>query len=226
MSRWILAAAALSLSMGSSIALQAKVPDTWDGLSRVQSKRFNVVYVLPSADFRTYTKVMIDPPQIAFKKDWKKDYNSTQRDLGRRVGDKDVRRAIDEAGKEFAEILTKEYNKAGYQVVDQPEADVLRISTAVINIEVNAPDIMSAGRSRTFTTETGEATVVIEARDSVSGSLIGRALDRSIIGDNGGRLQWSNSVDNRAEFEIAFKRWAKASAEGLDKLKAFSARSP
>jgi uncharacterized protein DUF3313 len=198
-------------------ASAAKPPDTWEGLYRVKSKRADLVYLLPGADFRGYTKVIIDTPQVAFKKDWKRDYNSTQRDMGRRVDDKDVRRAIDGGSRRFAEILTKEYGKAGYQVVTEPGPDVLRISTAVINIEVNAPDIMAAGRSRTYSQEAGQATLVLEARDSVSESLLGRAVDARIVGD--GAPFARTSVSNAGDFERLFSDWARAGAAGLTALK-------
>ena len=47
----------------------------------------------------------------------------------------------------------------------QPRGELmLRISTAGINLYINAPDTMSAGRSYSFTTEAGEATLHLEVR--------------------------------------------------------------
>ncbi len=46
------------------------MPDNWDGLVRVKPKRMDAAYVAPGADFRAYTKVMLDPAEVAFKKDW------------------------------------------------------------------------------------------------------------------------------------------------------------
>ena len=213
-----IAGMALALLMGT--AASAKAPDTLDGLVRVKSKKLEMVYLLPDADFRTYTKVMIDTPQVAFKKDWKKDYNNTTLALRNRVDDQDVRRAIDAATSVFAESLAKEYAKAGYQVATAPGPDVVRVSTAIVNISVVAPDLPTAGRSATFSEEAGEATLVLEARDSVSGSLLGRALDREIAGD--GTPFRRDSVSNRADFERLFDGWAKAGAKGLTTLKAYS----
>ena len=47
----------------------------WDGLIEVKPKRLDAAYLLPGADFRPYKKLMIDPVEVAFKKDWAKDYN-------------------------------------------------------------------------------------------------------------------------------------------------------
>jgi len=220
--RWFALIPALVLLTTPATSLVARTPDSWDGLTKVEAKKLGAVYLLPQADFRSYSKVMLDPPEIAFDKDWQRDYNRTQRSTQARVSDEDVRRAIDQGGRAFADILADAYQKAGYQVVGAAGADVLRIRTGVVNLKVNAPDVMTPGRSRTYTDETGEATLVVEVRDSLSGQLLGRALDRRAVGDNGGFASISNAVTNRADFEILFKRWARLSAEGLTKLKGMS----
>src|SRR5207244_2107883 len=72
-----------------------KAPDTWDNLVRVSSKKLDLVYLQPGADFRGYSKVIIDPTEVAFRKDWARDYNRDIRGVSRRVSEKDVRTAID-----------------------------------------------------------------------------------------------------------------------------------
>ena len=67
----------------------AAPPVEWDGLQRVQAKRFALVYIPPGADFRQYTKVMIEPTEVAFQKNWRRDYNSSVRDLGAKVLDRE-----------------------------------------------------------------------------------------------------------------------------------------
>src|SRR5262249_25527229 len=98
--------------------------------------------------------------------------------------------------------------------------DVLRVRTGVINLDIAAPDVMAPGRSVTFSQDAGEATLVLEARDSETGALLGRALDRRAAGDT--RPYLRNSVTNVAAFSRIFTTWAKASVEGLGKLKAMS----
>jgi hypothetical protein len=219
--RLTLVFAAAMLALPAAPSLAAKAPENWDGLVKVKAKKLDLLYLLPDADFRPYSKVMIDRPEIAFHKDWKRDYNMSQRSLGGRVDDEDMRKAIDAGRADFIEALVSAYGKAGYQIVNEPGADVLRVSTGVVNIEVNAPDLMTAGRTRTYTQEAGEATLVLEARDSVSGTLMGRAVDRSLAGDMS-YVTWRNRVTNRSDFSMLFSYWAKTSAEGLGKLKAVS----
>jgi hypothetical protein len=213
----VAAVAALALA-GGSAALAAKPPATWDDLVRVQSKRLNYVYLLPGADFRPYTKVMLDPTEIAFKKNWQRDYNSTKRGVSTRISDADVERAIADGGKAATEIFARAFADGGYPVVTQPGPDVLRVRTAVINLSVSAPDTMSAGRSRSYSGEAGSATLVVEARDSVSGAVLGRAVDGRLAGDNSYMMS-RNRVTNRSDFRNVATSWAKDSVNGLNELK-------
>ena len=96
----------------------------------------------------------------------------------------------------------------GYEVVDQADHDVLLLRPAIIDLDVTAPDTMTAGRTRTFTASTGAATLYIELYDSVSGQIIGRAADRQAARRAGGTISWSNRVTNSAEARRMFAGWA------------------
>nr|WP_245842783.1 DUF3313 family protein [Sphingomonas laterariae] len=213
--------AALSLIAVAPVApATAKTPDTWDNLHKVKSKRLDTVYLLPGADFRTYSKVMLDPTEVAFQKNWQRDYNNDTVGLDRRISDEDAAKILSAARSGFEEVFAKAYQQGGYQVVTTPGPDVLRVRTAVIDLTVNAPDTMSAGRVRTYSREAGGATLVLEARDSVTGAILGRAVDSRDIGDN--FVYRRDSVTNRADFEQAFGHWAKISVDGLNELKTLS----
>src|SRR5262249_54091274 len=57
----------------SLVAVAAKKPrEEWDGLQRVKIKGIDSAYVRPGADFTIYNKIIIDPIQVAFHKDWDK----------------------------------------------------------------------------------------------------------------------------------------------------------
>jgi hypothetical protein len=213
-----LATAALLMCTGTALADQ--MPESWDGMVEVKPKRMDAAYVLPGADFRPYTKVLLDPTQVAFRKDWMKSMNES-RDLGRRVTDEDAAKIMEAARSNFDDIFHEAYGKAGYTVVTAPGSDVLRISTAVINLYVNAPDKTSPGVTRTFTANAGEATLVIEVRDGATDALLGRVLDRRETREAGG-MQVANSVTNLADFRMLFKQWATTSTKGLEELKAHS----
>ena len=215
--RW-LAAALLFTSAGAALA--ADTPESWDGLVEVKPKRMDAAFLLPGADFRPYTKVMIDPTQVAFQKDWFKRMNET-RDLSRRVSKEEAEQILAAARTNFDEVFAAEYAKAGYSVVTTPGPDVLRVSTAVVNLYINAPDVGTSSMSKTFTTEAGEATLFVEVRDSQSGALMGRVIDRRETQGIAGRTQ-ANRATNTTEFRLLFQNWAGITIQGLEELKAHS----
>ena len=195
---------------------------SWDGLVEVKPKKMDAVFLMPGADFRTYSKVIIDPTQVAFNKDWMKQMNQSSRGASRKIEQEDADKILAAAQENFDDIFREAFTKAGYAVVTEPGPDVLRLSTAVVNLYVNAPDTMSAGRSRTYTTDAGEATLVIEARDSMTRALLGRVLDRRETRSAGGSVQMASSVTNMSDFRALFKQWAAISTKGLEELKALS----
>jgi len=192
------------------------MPASYEGLVKVESKKLTAVYLLPDADFRGYTKVMIDPVQVSFHKDWMKNINR-ERGTSRRIDNKDAQEIADAMRSGFEGIFTAAFEAKGYQVVTAPAPDVLRLSPAVVNLYINAPDPMRAGVRQTYTVEAGEATLTLAALDSTTGALLGVALDRSTTR---GSLGITSSVSNRSEFEELFKRWAGICVKGLDELKA------
>jgi hypothetical protein len=204
---------------GTAVAADAP-PASWDGLVLVPSKKIKFVYLAPGADFRTYTKVMLDPTEIAFDEKWLRDYNNSA-SFSHRISGNDIANKMKDGVKGASAIFAKAYTDGGYPVVTEAGPDVLRVSTAIINIQVAAPDLQSAN-SRVFSNSdaAGAATFVIEVRDSQSGQLLGRAVDPRLAGDNG--FMRRNAVTNWSDFSELAKAWAKISVAGLDELKALS----
>ena len=130
----------------------------WDGLVEVKPKRLDAVFLLPGADFRAYKKVMMDPVEVAFEKNWARDYNRDAATLSQKLDQQDLDRISQAARDAFTEVFTEEYQKAGLELVTAPGPDVLRLRPGVVDLYVVAPDNMSSGRSRTYTMESGRAT--------------------------------------------------------------------
>ena len=204
-----------------AVTATAQDSGSWDGLIEVKPKRIDAAYVLPGADFRPYTKMMIDPVEVAFKKDWLKDYNRSTATISDSLTQEDAERIAAEARKIFTEIFAEVFAEKGLQIVTAPGADVLRVRPGVINLDVVAPDTMSAGRSRTYTMEAGEATLFLELVDSTTGALLGRALDRRATRSTG-RASVANRVTNLSDFRALFKQWAEIAVKGFEDLHALS----
>jgi hypothetical protein len=217
--RLALAAASLAVSIPAAPALaaKAKAPTEWDGLVRRPSKRMEFVYLAPGADFREYSKVIFDPTELAFRKNWLRDYNSTAVGLSGRVSEKELQDVIAKGQKAADEILAEAFTEGGFPVASEAGPDVLRLRMGVVNISVTAPEVNMAARSRTYAEEAGYATLIIEARDSVSGALLGRAVDSKVAGDNSMLIR--NRMTNRSDFRSIMKRWATGAVKGLTELK-------
>ena len=117
-----------ALAMAAAAApVTAKAPETWDGLIQVKSKKLALAYLLPHADFRAYSKVMFDQPQVAFAKNWQRDFNRSAMTLSGRISDKDVHDAVSQAESSLTKIFPERFTQEGYQVVTEPGPDVLRL---------------------------------------------------------------------------------------------------
>ena len=216
----LLVGAVAGCMMVSASAYAAKPPGTWDGLVKVAAKRLDLAYLQPGADFRGYTKVMLDPTEVAFHKNWQCDYNnSSGRGLSARVSNSDIQEAITKGVAASNEIFAEAWTKGGYIVVTEPGPDVLRIKTGIVNVWVNAPDVQT-GRSLSIAPEAGRATFFVEARDSQTGALLGRAIDQRYAGDAG--PNWRTSVSNRGDFRALVATWARDGVRGVNELKALS----
>ena len=188
-------------------------PREWDGLVRVNSKQIDHLYKLPEADFSGYKRVRLDPIEVEFDKNWKP--NAAERSPSRRLDNSDLEKIKKTLAEEFRKVFTEELAKNGYPVVDQDDDDVLRVSAAIANLYITAPEKMSAGRSRTYTTNAGHMTLVAELRDSVTGKLMARAVD-SVQARDTGTFMITTSVSNLASARTALSKWARVLREGMD----------
>jgi hypothetical protein len=190
-------------------------PSVWAGLVKKDVKGLDAVFVRPNVTFPAYKKIMFDPVQVAFSKDW--DPNST-RDLTRRVSTEDMQKIKDGLAALMREVFTRELAKSGYSLSDSPDEETIRVSTAIAELYINAPDVMTAGRSRTYTTDAGSMTLIMEIRDSPTGQLLAGVVDQRNADTMGGQMQWTNSVTNRADADRIITAWASKLRTALDRL--------
>jgi hypothetical protein len=216
----LFAAASAAFFSGLSAHAAEPPPTTWDGLVHVPSKKFKLVYLAPGADFRPYSKVIIDPTEVAFDKDWIRKWNEQQMTPEGQITAYDVKNAVTDAVKRASDVFEKAFADGGYQVVTTPGPDVLRVRTGILDIVVAAPDVLTTGRTFANTRASGAATFVVEGRDSESNALLGRVVDQRLAGDNG--IINRSSVTNRSDFLQLAKSWARDSVAGLNELKSLS----
>jgi len=208
-----------AVTLALTVPAVAAEEETWDGLVRVDAERVQVAFLRPGADFRVYTKVVIDPPIVEFRKNWQRDINRSVSTLSARLNSSDVERIRSAFSEGFEEILAAGFAKAGWDVGVAEGPDVLRLTPLLVDVYVNAPDKMTPGMSTTYTVRAGEAMMVLEIRDAETDQLLGRVADRRSTVDYGGMVMVTNRVTNRAEFERLLKRWTEIMVDGLVALK-------
>jgi hypothetical protein len=196
-----------------------------DGLELVKQTKTRLVYKKPGATFSQYKRVAILDCTVEFSKDWLKNYNNSQRDSARRIGDKDLERAKASLAADFKKVFTDELStKGGYQISENAAPDVLVLRPALVNIQVSAPDLMAPGRSVTFVQASGQMTLFLELWDSSTNTILGRVMDAR--GSNDSFAGRSNSVSNMAAANSMMRAWAKELRERLDVITGKSEGSP
>jgi len=207
--------ALVCVALVSGTVLAAKPPEEWDGLTRVKLKGMDSAYARPGADFTVYRKVMIDPIEVAFAKDWDKKSNYSNMKLPPEKLEEIKTKLGQLAQETFAEVLSKDN---GMEVVTSPGPDVLRFSSAIVDLWPRAVDNQDPGRNYTFTTSAGSAVLFAELRDSETNQLIGRVVDGREA-RNSGTMRWTNSVENTAEARAMVSDWARILRKRYDALR-------
>jgi len=194
-----------------------ELPDyTVEGLKRITNpKDLAIVYAEPGAHLAQYDRVYLVEPYVAFKKNWQRDQN---RGHGMKVKNTDMDRIKIGVKELFMEVFTKELENGGYTLANERAEDVLIVKPAIIDLDVNAPDIMSAGRSNTYASTAGSMTLYLELYDSETDDLLAKALDPKADRDTG-FMQWQTGPANRAAAKRMMKPWAEALRKGLDRAR-------
>jgi hypothetical protein len=150
---------------------------THDGLYRVDKSVADAVWVKPDLDLTPYTKIMIAPAGVAYRK---LDPVSTFQ------ADRESEFPVQEENKaRFEQILKEEFTEElekleRYEIVTEPGPDVLILVGGVIDVvSFVPPDLDSAkyGRGGVYLDSVGSAVLVVEVRDSQSGEVLARAAD-------------------------------------------------
>ena len=211
------------VTMLSVVAFAAKKPPAeWDGLQLVKLKGVDAAYARPGADFTVYNKIIIDPIQVAFHKEWDKESTFYKQKLTTAQLD-DIKQRMGKLAEEtFASVFSKD---GGMQVVTAPGPDVLRFSSAIVDLWPRAVDTQEPGRNYTYTTSAGSAVLYAELRDSETNQLIGRVVDGREA-RNSGTMRWTNSVENTAEARAMVSDWARILRKRYEALKEGAAALP
>ena len=192
---------------------------TVDGLHRVDNALMALAYVKPDMNLQGYTRFMLDPVSVAYQKD----PHGRRTSMGG-VGQENFALApyqMDNLKTWFQEevvgVLTED---EGYELVDAPAPDVLRIATALLDLVIKVPTQQTAAPTRAVTRSFGEVTLIVELRDSESGEILARVADRrdptgSSMDEN---FSYVSPSYVQADMRELFKFWAGIMRARLDEV--------
>jgi len=218
----IATAALLCLLPAAGSSADDKLPEvTTDGLHLVKHTTLRAVWMKPGASLEGYDKVALLACYVAFAKHWKQDYNEEAVDLQDMITDQEMQRIRNELAAEFNKVFTKVLTNGGHELVKTGGTGVLIVRPAIVNLEITAPDMMTAGMEQSYSADAGQMTLYMELYDGKTGDIIARVIDPEAAGDD--FFQVRNSVTNLADAERVLKRWAKILNDHLEAMKKASA---
>lgn len=187
---------------------------SYDGLHKVDNSQADMAWARPDIDLSGYTKILPVSAGITYVQADNKGRTTRDRNKGGPY-------FIDDKSREqfetlVAEVFTEELGKIErFALVDAAGPDVLMVAGGLLNVTSYVPP-ETATRSVVFLSAVGEATLVLELRDSESGAILARSIDTRAAETIGDTFTRSNSVMNSTEARRLIKFWAQRLVEGLD----------
>jgi hypothetical protein len=189
---------------------------SYDGLQKISVKGIDLAYARPGATLAGYSRVMLEPVDVAFHKDWNPTKAQSRLKLSAEERENIKTGVAKIVYDEFVKALQ---SKSGYQIVSEVGPDVLRVKAHIVNLFVNAPDTKTAVPTRTFTVSGGEMTIFVELFDSETGEILARIADRRAA-RRASKVTLTNSVVNADEARSIASEWARILRDSLDRAHA------
>jgi hypothetical protein len=203
-----LAMAGVTAVRSSDISVNMPIDD--EGLMSVKVQGLNHVYALPGVDLSRYTKIMLDPVEVSFRKTRDSEPTDTRLTV---AGRRTIRDRLAELSRRE---LAKELVRSGhYSLVKTAGEDVLRIKAEIREICINVPDELRAQESPTYALSVSEVRLVTELRDASTGVLLARVVDFN----KAPQLAWMKlmrPIDSLAAAQRAATNWARILRGQLD----------
>ena len=188
---------------------------THDGLHKVENARSDAAWAVPDFDLSGYTNIMFVNLGIEYKEvTYKGSSPAVISQGGPYFIDDRARAQFEEL---VSEIFSEELGKiTRFQIVDEPGPDTLLVGGGLLNVTSQVPPDSAGSRTRYLLSKIGDATLVLEIRDSKSNRILARSVDRRAAETIGGSFQRSNTVSNSVELKRLIRYWAVALREGLE----------
>ena len=190
---------------------------TFDGLVRIDNSRFKDAWIDPDVDLKSYSKILPVRAEFEFRAVKNGAASTTaRRSSGTEfwISEENRQKLVDTVSEVFKEELAKSEH---FTMTDTAGPDTLIIVGMLHDIVSRVPPEY-IGRGEVYLSSVGDATLILEARDSLSGETIYRAVDRRSFERGGDIPVRANTVTTWAEVRRAARSWAMRLREGLDSI--------
>jgi len=189
---------------------------TYDGLYPVRGGRADVAWARPDVDLTQYSKIMLQGIGVEYRPGGEsgRSYMARTSDSHYEVTEEQKDRFEATMREAFLEELARSER---FTIVTEPGPDVLLIRGGLLDVVSYVPPEPVGARSNVYLSRVGEATLVLELRDSITEAILARAVDRRAAERVSGMSQ-STRVQNRAEVRRLAQNWARMLREQLDEF--------
>ena len=212
------------LILGCASTSETVPTTTPDGLDLVRSDKHSAVYAKSEAQLDIYNEFAIVPCEVAFRKNWQRDYNSSHRSSGQQIKDRDIDRIKRELGEECTAFFTDALSEEpSYNLVTewQQGQDVLLVRPNIVNLNITSPDVSSPSMTRSYSASAGSMTLYLELIDAETSEVLVRAYDSKADPDS--FVNYANKITNRQAADRMLKNWATRLREAMDSVMRSSA---
>jgi len=183
---------------------------TYDGLHRVDKSLVDMAWVKPDLDLTGYNAIVVQSAGIAFRDVAGTSRGRTAQEFPISEADRTrFRETVSEAFMAELEQLER------YETTTEPGRDVLLLTGAIIDVVSRVPP-EQIGRGGIYLSSVGEATLVLEFRDSMSGEILARVADRRAA--ESPFVIEANRVTTWAEIRRLAQTWARLLRSRLDEI--------
>ena len=192
---------------------------TFDGLYPVKGGRMDEAWARPDTDLTVYTKVMLEGAGVEFRPGGKTGKFYSDR-MGSNTRYEVLPGEMEAFKTAMGEAFVEEFEKSElFTIVTEPGPDVMLVTGKLLDVVSYIPPNNVGGRNTTYLSQVGEATLVLELRDSITQTILVRGIDRKAAENSGqGMTQAAISVATSSEFRRLARIWAQILRTGLESL--------
>lgn len=205
---------AMSFAAGgvTDVMTAKKALERWpaEGLTSIRVDGLDILYVNSKARLDDYRKVLLKPVTVAPNSDRRLKYVApgTTRTLN-------LRPLMEATTTHVRDSISSALNAGGYALAETAAADVVEVTVSIVDVFLIAVNVKGSRNEQTESASLGNATLVVEVRDSTSGELILRSFDVE-YGPESGRNSRRTGEDAEAWLLSTVDQWAGFLRKGLD----------